>query len=284
LKKGRLYISQTVKKNQNTHYITGDLLMAVNFKSISTLLFDIDNTLLLFDERAFIPIYTKNIHTYFKTEIPDLNHFTKIFLESTHKMLQKEPLGVTNLTKFDIDFSKNFDKISPQEIRDRFLDFYQTKFDQLKQIMEPNPVALPLLKLASKYFTLVAATNPLFPAVANNIRLNWGGFGRGDIPWKEVSSADDYHFAKPHIEYYQELLNNIERKPSECMIIGNDPINDMVAGKIEIKTYLVTGINNKAKLIKTKLDYENPNFPVDYSGTLEDLYNSLNQYIKTKES
>jgi FMN phosphatase YigB (HAD superfamily) len=256
----------------------------VDFNSISTLLFDIDNTLLLFDERDFIPIYTKNIHSYFTREIPDLNYFTKVFLESTHKMLQKEPPGVTNLTKFAIDFTKNFDRISPQEIRSRFLIFYQTKFRQIKQVMKPNPIALSLLKLASEHFTLVAATNPLFPAVANNIRLDWGGFGRADIPWKEVSSADNYYFAKPHVEYYQELLNNIGRKPLECMMIGNDPINDMVAGKIGIKTYLVTGINNKAKLIKTRLDYENPQFPVDYSGTLEDLYDSLVQYTKSKES
>ncbi|MFX1508652.1 MAG: HAD family hydrolase, partial [Promethearchaeota archaeon] len=95
-------------------------------------------------------------------------------------------------------------------------------------------------------------------------------------PWVEITSAEDYHFAKPHIEYYEELLERINKKPSECMIIGDDPINDMVAGKIGIKTFLIKSNGRAfADIIETDPKYKNIDFPIDYTGTLEDLFESI---------
>lgn len=255
----------------------------VNFESFTTLLFDIDNTLLKFDELDFMPIYTKLIHKYFKEEMPEYNSFVKIFFESTYKMVEKDSPGLTTLLRFELDFTKHFETLTTSDIRERFLHFYQNEFNQLKQIMKPDPFAKPLLTLAENHFTLVAATNPLFPAIANDVRLNWGGIGRNNIHWNEITSADDYHFAKPHIEYYQEILNRLNKEPPECLMIGNDPINDMIAGKIGIKTFLIVGDgHSNHKVIRTSLDQEKPNFRVDFSGTLEDFYESIKQFIQSK--
>jgi HAD superfamily hydrolase (TIGR01549 family) len=257
----------------------------VNFETITTLLFDIDNTLLKFDELDFMPIYTKLIHRYFHDEMPDFNNFVRIFLESTYKMVEKDPQGLTTLSRFEHDFMKHFETLKASDIHERFLHFYQNEFNQLKQIMKPDIFAKPLLTLAANHFTLVAATNPLFPSIANEIRLNWGGIGRNNIHWNEITSADDYHFAKPHIEYYQEILDRLNKDPFECLMIGNDPVNDMIAGKIQIKTFLIVGDEySKHKVIRTSLDKEKPRFPFDFSGTLEDFYESLKQFIKSKEA
>ena len=251
----------------------------IDLTEISTLLFDLDNTLIMFDEQAFIPVYGKNIHAYFKKEIPSYEKFMELFLHSTHMMLQKEPKGLTNLEKFAANFAPKVN-VSKEDIIIRFTNFYEQDFDALKDIIHPAPKAEELIKFASKHFNIVAATNPLFPSVATEKRLAWGGFSSADIPWLEVTSADNYHNAKPYLEYYNELLKNINKSPSECLMIGNDKVNDMVASKLGIKTFLIkTGEDQLNKIIKTDLDNKENEFPIDDSGTLEDFYLLLQDFI-----
>jgi len=252
----------------------------VDFKLITTLLFDLDNTLLLLDEQAFIHIYTKNIHKYFENEIHDLKKFTKLFLASTQMMCEKEPENLTNLQKFGLDFSKKLNGLDMNEIINRFLTFYRNEFNLISKIMTPDPIAKSLLILAQEHFSLVAATNPLFPAIANETRLSWGELDSKHINWKDITSADDYHYAKPNLEYYEEILERIGKTPNECLMIGNDPINDMIAGKLGIKTYLVIGKHlSQNKIIKTSLDFKKIHFPYDYSGTLADFYEAIKNYF-----
>ncbi len=215
-------------------------------------------------------MYITLIHKHFKEEQPVLEKFMSIFLTSTNKMTKKNQSDLDNLSKFAIDFESRIN-ISQSEIIKRFKDFYQTNFAEVCQIMIVHPIAKELLNLASERFQIVAATNPLFPLVANETRFSQTGL---DIfPWVEITSAEDYHFAKPHIEFYEELLDKIKKKPSECMIIGDDPINDMVAGGLGIKTFLVKSDRRAfSDIIKTDPNYENVDFPVDHTGTLEDLF------------
>jgi FMN phosphatase YigB (HAD superfamily) len=254
----------------------------IDFTDISTLLFDLDNTLIMFDERAFIPIYGKHVHAYFKEEIPSYEKFMQLFLQSTHMMLQEGPKGFTNNDKFAANFAPKVN-LSNDEILKRFMDFYKKGFDDLKSIITPAPKAQELIRFASKHFEIVAATNPLFPLVATEKRLVWGGIGTNEIPWLEVTSADDYSTAKPYLEYYKELLTSINKTPSECLMIGNDKVNDMVAGQLGIKTFLIENDNDEsAKIIKTNLDDKENDFPIDDSGTLEEFYLLLQDFVANK--
>lgn len=203
-----------------------------------------------------------------------------IFLTSTNKMTRIDKSNLNNLSKFGVDFGSRIG-LSRSEIIKRFLSFYQTDFREVCQIMTLHPIAKDLLKLASNHFQLVAATNPLFPTIANETRFSQTGLDT--FPWLEITSAEDYHFAKPHIEFYEELLVRIDKKRSECMIIGDDPINDMVAGRLGIRTFLVkTDGRAFANIIKTDPKYENIDFPIDYIGTLEDLHKSLQLKYSSK--
>ncbi|MFX0150005.1 MAG: HAD family hydrolase [Candidatus Hodarchaeota archaeon] len=255
----------------------------VDFESITTLLFDIDNTLLIFDEPRFRSIYSKLIHKYFQKEMPDLNHFVKIFLESIYNIMKSNHPSHTILSRFELEFSKHLETLTASIIQERFLQFYQNEYNQLSQIIKPNPFAKSLLTLAAKHFTLVAATNPFFPLIANEFRLKWGGIGRNNIRWDEITSSDYYHSAKPHIEYYQEILNRLNKKPNECLMIGNDPNNDMSAGKIGIKTFLVVSYGDlDNKISPTSLDQEKAKYPINFFGTLEDFYKLMKQFIHSK--
>ena len=255
----------------------------IDFNEISTLLFDLDNTLILFDEQAFIPVYGKQVHAYFIEEIPSYEVFMKLFLQSTHSMLQKVPQGFTNNEKFAANFAPKVN-LSEEEIWKRFIHFYENGFDKLKDIIKTAPKAQELLLFASKHFdNIVAATNPLFPAIANEKRLEWGGISSAIIPWLEITSADNYYYAKPHLEYYEELLKNINKTPSECLMVGNDEVNDMVAGQLGIQTFLIKSEETEfTKIIRTNLDDAANNFPFDDSGSLEEFYGNVREFIETR--
>jgi len=47
------------------------------------------------------------------------------------------------------------------------------------------------------------------------------------------------HFCKPNLEYFEEVLSFIDRKPEECLMVGNDVEEDLAAGALGMKTYLV---------------------------------------------
>ena len=271
--------SNSYQQIEKFDYILYHIIM-IDFNEITTLLFDLDNTLIMFDEHAFIPVYGKHIHAYFIDEIPSYEEFMKLFLQSTHSMLQKEPQGITNNEKFAANFAPKIN-LPEEEIWNRFIHFYGNGFDKLKDIITPAPKAQEVIRLASKHFDIVAATNPLFPAVANEKRLEWGGISSADIPWLEITSADNYYNAKPYLEYYEELLKNIKKIPSECLMIGNDKVNDMAAGKLGIQTFLIKSDQKEfTKIIKTELDNEENEFPIDDSGSLEDFYTLLKDFVK----
>ena len=225
-------------------------------------------------------IYGKLIHRYFEKEQSNLLKFMELFLASVSKMTEKDPPDLDNLTKFAVDFESRIG-VSQSEIIERFRLFYQSDFEQVCRIMATPPIVKTLISLASKHFLLVAATSPFFPSIANEKRLNIGGLDI--VPWFEITSAEDYHFTKPHIEFFEELLNRISKEPSECIMVGDDLINDMVAGKLGIKTFLVKSAGRPFGLItRAQPDFKDTDFPANYTGTLEDFYNSMKMFVESK--
>jgi len=55
-----------------------------------------------------------------------------------------------------------------------------------------------------------------------------------------ITDYEAMHFCKPNIEYYQEILTIIEKKPQECLMVGNDVQEDLIASQLGIKTFLLT--------------------------------------------
>ena len=71
------------------------------------------------------------------------------------------------------------------------------------------------------------------------------------------------HYCKPRIEYYREIMEIINKRPENCLMVGNDAEEDMVVHRLGMKTFLLD-----VHLIKRadKLP------PVDYMGGYRDLY------------
>lgn len=132
--------------------------------------------------------------------------------------------------------------------------FYAQDFGMVRRVTKSDINVRKILNtVISKGKGVVVATNPIFPMTAVQQRLEWAGVA--DIPFQHITSYEKSHFCKPNIEYYQEILQQIGCRPEECLMVGNDVEEDLAAGKIGIKTYLVTDNLINSKGLELKADY-----------------------------
>lgn len=226
---------------------------------ITTLLFDLDGTLLPMDTSNFLEQYTREAAAHFAHIIPP-DKFVKQLWESSLAMIANTDPQKTNMEAFIEYFGRHIghpiEKLMPH-----FDHFYRQKFPKLKKFTIPSPVARQVIETAlERGIEVVLATNPVFPLMAIEERMRWAGIH--EAPFKLVTSYENMHFCKPQVSYYAEILEKIYKDPAECMMVGNDVDEDLIAAKLGMKTYLVTDymLNNSGKKPEP-----------DFAGTLSDL-------------
>ena len=124
-----------------------------------------------------------------------------------------------------------------------------------------------MIHLKSKGYRLIVATNPLFPEIATMSRIQWSGLD--SHLFDEITTYEDYHYAKPNIKYYQEILEKFNIDPKDCLMVGNDAQEDLVVRELGIPTYLITD---------HLIDRSNGNYQSDYQGTMEEFLSFINNY------
>ena len=89
------------------------------------------------------------------------------------------------------------------------------------------------------------ATNPIFPAVATESRIRWAGLEPEDF--ELYTTYENIGFCKPNPDYYLEIAKRLGVRPEQCLMVGNDVTEDMVAKTIGI--FLLTDclINKERK-------------------------------------
>ena len=98
---------------------------------------------------------------------------------------------------------------------------------------------------------------PIFPAIATRKRIAWAGLAPEDF--ELYTTYENSRYCKPNLEYYKEIINELGAKPEECLMVGNDVGDDMVAGKLGMKVFLLTDcLINKADINVS--EYPNGNF------------------------
>ena len=224
-----------------------------------TFLFDLDGTLLPMDFDKFMELYFHNLGKHFYGKI-DPRLLAKYIMDATnHMVLTKN--GETNEEKFMTEFEKLIGS-DIQEYRDHFDVFYDTLFENVKESTHQNKAMIDSVSLLKeKGYKVVIATNPLFPLKANYHRIRWAGFHQDDFDY--ISSFEENKYTKPHLEYYQEVLESINKEPRECYMVGNDVFDDLPAKKLGLETYLITD----CLLNKNNLEVD-----TNYQGKYDDFY------------
>jgi len=204
--------------------------------SYRALLVDLDGTLLKLDIEKFIPAYIEALSTRFVDFIEKEEFIRHLFL-ATNVMIHNDDPNKKNRTVFYEEFCRRIGK--PYELIDLIVeDFYRSDFPGLSCWGEEHPYARRLIESArEKELILVLATNPLFPPAATHERMSWGGLSKEDFDL--VTTMNNMHFCKPKPEYFLEIAAKIDCSPEQCIMAGNDTLEDLSAAEAGMATFLV---------------------------------------------
>jgi FMN phosphatase YigB (HAD superfamily) len=235
---------------------------------ITTLFFDLDGTLLPMNETSFLQIYMKSMTDFFNQNGRDGKSIVHAVMASTDAMIHNDGLR-TNETAFWDAFAKRI-PYADDSLKTEFERFYETHFESVKASTWVNPKAKDLIdSLRSEGYRLVLSTNPLFPKIATHQRIRWAALSVNDFDHITTYETDSY--CKPNLNYYQQLLTKMNLQPNECLMIGNDLVEDMAASQLGIKTFLVTDC------LISNVHYDTIHYP---HGNFDDLSNWLEAILK----
>ncbi|MDF2499822.1 MAG: gph [Anaerosporomusa subterranea] len=226
---------------------------------IKAVLFDLDGTLLPFDHELFLREYTTLIGGHV-AHLVNPSQFVTQLLASTAVMVANNNPSRTNQTVFSGDFYAKVG-VDASTLELILEDFYVSKFPQLSKIVRPSAAARRAVQaVLDRGLQTAVATNPIFPQIAVEERLRWAGVY--DLPFVHITSYEKSHFCKPNPAYYLEVAAAIGREPEECLMVGNDVEEDLIAAEVGMKTYLVTDCLINAKRLTRSADAQ---------GTLDEL-------------
>jgi FMN phosphatase YigB (HAD superfamily) len=133
-------------------------------------------------------------------------------------------------------------------------EFYARAYPTLQALTRVDPMARRAVVAAVDHgLQAVLATNPIFPETAIRQRMAWAGVA--DLPFARVTSYENSHFCKPHLEYFLEICAAIGRKPPECLMVGNDVDEDVAARSLGMQSYLVTDHLINPRRLALRADY-----------------------------
>jgi HAD superfamily hydrolase (TIGR01549 family) len=206
---------------------------------IQAVLFDLDNTLLLNDMQTFMPAYFGLLHRHVPPSFePDI--FVQDVLHCTRVMMADKDTAVSNRDTFWAAFCKqtNGDRAM---LEAHFDDFYREQFPQLQTLTQSVPQTADLIQTCLQAnLQIVIATNPVYPRQAVEHRLTWAGIPVTSFPYALVTDYENMHTTKPHVTYYEEILDKIDCSPEQALMVGDNWENDIApAAKLGLFTYWI---------------------------------------------
>ncbi len=212
--------------------------------AITTVLFDLDGTLLPMDQDVFIKDYFSRIAAKMAGQGYDPKQLVDTIWHGTVAMIKNGSDKSNEDVFWELAVSVYGEKILSDK---RYFDeFYETEFDKIKAVCGYNSAANEAVhKIKEQGKRVALATNPIFPARATEWRIGWAGLDINDF--ELVTTYENINRSKPNPEYYLEIAKRLGVEPSECLMVGNDVGDDMVAEKIGMKVFLLSDclINRK---------------------------------------
>lgn len=205
---------------------------------ITTILFDLDGTLLPMDQEVFIQSYFGRLAVKLAPYGYEAKPLFQCIWAGTGAMIRNDG-SCTNEEAFWKVFAHTYGQ---EALKDQpvFDAFYENEFQGVQQDCGYTPKAAQLIRdLKAMGLRTALATNPIFPAVATESRMLWAGLEKDDF--ELYTTYENSHFCKPNPDYYLEILEKLGCKAEECLMVGNDVGDDMVAPQgLGMKVFLLT--------------------------------------------
>lgn len=226
---------------------------------IKAIFFDLDGTLSKMDQDGYTEQYCRMLGKLAaalgadpKAFVKALWHGIECIARNDGSKSNEEVFQEAVLEKTGFSIADNMDA---------FNQFYQEQFPVLQSFCPPMPKAAELVhSLQDQGMVLVLATNPIFPRLATEWRIQWTGLQPDDF--ELVTTYENSCYAKPNPAYYAWLAGQIGLKCDEVLMVGNDAREDLAARKAGMNVFLVTDcLLNPGKVDISQIPH----------GTMEDL-------------
>ena len=236
------------------------------------ILFDLDGTLLDIDMEFFLGRYFQEMGEMAAGQgFEESKLLMEQILKSTDVMIRDKNPYITNEDVFMQHFFSCL-PVDEEKTRAFFEEFYRTGFPRLEKYAAAfSGVRQMMSGVFASGAKVVVATNPVFPRAAIQMRLDWADVGH--FPYDLITSYEVMHYCKPHAQYYQEIADYLGVQPSECLMVGNDRAEDLVAGLVGMKTFLV-----EDRLI----DRGSDQFTPDWKGRLPGLFSFMEKVTQKR--
>lgn len=213
---------------------------------IKAILFDLDGTLLPMDEETYIKEYFSLLYN----KVKDRGYSAKKLFGAIWKSFDATVLNDGTRSNEDVFWSVFVSIMGDGVIKDKpvFNHFYSNEYNQAASSCGFDKMARETIKkLKSLGYTIILATNPVFPSPATRSRIKWAGLDENDFSL--ITTYENSSYCKPNVKYYEEILSKMNLTSNECLMIGNDAEEDMVASDLGLDVFLLTNclINRKNK-------------------------------------
>lgn len=204
---------------------------------ITTVLFDLDGTLLPMDQELFVQHYLGRMAKKLAPCGYDPDLLVKGIWKGTGAMVKNDG----SMPNEEL-FWQVFNAVMGRDCRNDahlFLDYYNNEFQEVRHVcgFDPN-AAKAIAQIKSMGYQVALATNPLFPAVATQSRARWAGLDPEDFTL--ITTYENSRFCKPNPDYFREILGKLNVSPQACLMVGNDVQEDMIAQSLGMKVFLLT--------------------------------------------
>ncbi len=212
----------------------------------TTVLFDLDGTLLPMDQDLFTYTYFKELAVKLAPLGFDPKALAGNIWAGVAAMVKNDG-SVTNEEAFWVEFSH----IYGENVRNHipvFEEFYANEFQKAKSVCGFSPESKEIVeKIKKAGYNVVLATNPIFPAIATQSRIRWAGLEPEDF--LHYTTYENSSFCKPNPKYYEEILSKLGLDPKECLMVGNDVTEDGAAKALGMDVFFLTDclINKEEK-------------------------------------
>lgn len=206
--------------------------------TIKHVFYDLDGTLLPMEVENFVRGYFEKFEARLLKNGLDKDVVKPAFGAGMEAMIKNNGKH-TNEEAFRTALKAKLDEETFSKLEAAFDEFYIEDFGEIKNDCGYNEKASEFVKyVKSKGVKQYVTTNPLFPAVATNQRIQWTGL-EPEI-FEHITTYDNSSFCKPNPLYYQEMLDKFDLNPSEVLMVGNNTDEDMIAAKVGINVFLLT--------------------------------------------
>lgn len=231
--------------------------------TLTAILFDLDGTLLPLEFNEFIPGYLGLLNEKFRTAFPD-GSLARTVMVCTDAMVNNDG-STSNADAFWTDFEARTGQ-NRIDLLPAFEKFYRDDFGSLGAGIGRWEKAASAVGAARQAgLKTVLATNPVFPRLAVEHRLEWAGVAPAQFDF--ITDYENMSFAKPNPLYYTQIATEIEVPAESCLMIGNDVRLDLApAQSAGMKTFMVRSDYSA---------YGPDGFSADREGTLEELITFL---------